>query len=306
MDCKPHLKDISHLALLAGCLVSMPLAAAEVARVGDAVITADALRETMAHHGYNLYEETSVHKALDEAIRFELLASEARRLGMDRDPELQRRANEWLVDKLLRSRASEFNVAAPPSDNELLAYYETHTNDFRRPSVVRGPVLTIFLREGKEGEARQKAADALREWKSGQPVESVLRKYAEDPGERVGGLQGSSFVEGQTSRRYPQAVADAMLGLQLRGEVAAPVETLRALYLVGLAERINGGLQPFAQVKRDIQRTIGQTQRAQADAAYCESLKQKASVMVNEAELKQVIQQLNASTRPPVGPGSPP
>lgn len=301
--CSSLVKGFASLLL---CVFALTLSAAEVARVGSSIITADTVRETAARQGYHLYEEASLKKGLDDAIRFELLAAEAKRLGLDRDAELQRRIKELLVDRLLRNKAPELDADRTPTEAELRAYYEAHANDFRRPTVVRGPVLTIFLREGQEAAARQKAADALREWKAGEPVESVLRKYAEDPSERVGGAQGSAFIEGQASRRYPEAVAAAMFSLNSRGEVATPVETPRALYLVGLTERINGGPQSFEQVKRDIQRAMGQAQRAAAEAAYCDSLKKQFPVVVNEEELRKLRQQLQADTRPPVGPGSPP
>jgi hypothetical protein len=274
--------------------------------VGEAVITTATLRETVARQGYNVYEEASVRKGLNDALRFELLAAEARRLGFDKDPEVQHRLKELLVERLLRAKAGELAADQAVPEAELLAYYESHTNEFRRPTVVRGPVLTVYLREGQEAAARQKAADALRAWKAGEPVESVLRKYADDPSERVGSAQGAAFIEGQPSRRYPEAVARAMFDLKLRGEVAAPVETTRALYLAGLTERQNGGRLPFEQVKRDIQRAIGQAQREQAQAAYCESLKKQFPVVVNEAELHRLMQQVRNDQRPPAGPAGTP
>ena len=297
---------VACFASLLLCAFALNLPATEVARVGETVITTETVRETMARQGYNLYDSASVNKALDDAVRFELLAAEAKRLGLDKDADLQRRIKELLVDRLLREKASLLQPEPAFAEAELRAYYESHTNDFRRPTVVRGSVLTIYLREGQEEAARQKAADALRAWKSGEAVATVLRKYSDDPSERVAGDAGSAFIEGQSSRRYPQVVADAMFGLQLRGQVAAPVETPRAIYLIGLAERINGAPEPFEKVKRDIQRLLGQQVREKAYAAYCESLKKQFPVSVNDEELKKIVQQLNADARPPVGPGGAP
>jgi peptidyl-prolyl cis-trans isomerase C len=288
------------------CSGVSPLHAAEVARVGDAVVTTDQLRQTIARQSYNIYEEASVKKALEDVIRFELLAAEARRVGLDKEPELQRRIKELLVEKLVREKVDTARVDVKFTEAELRAYYDSHTNNFRQPTVVRGPVLTIYLKPENQEEAHRKAADALRDWKAGETTEAVLRKYSDDSSERVGGAQGSSFVEGQASRRYPEEVTKVMFSLKLRGEVAGPIETSRAIYLVSLAERRDGARLPFEQVRRDIERLLGQHQREKAYTDYCESLKKQFPVSVNEAELKKAIGSTSGSARPPAAPVDPP
>lgn len=288
------------------CFVVAPLQAAEVARVGDSVITTDQLRQTIVRQGYNAYDEASVKQALEDAIRFELLAAEARRLGLDKDPELQRRIKELLVEKLVREKVDAARLDVKFTEAELRSYYDSHTNEFRRPTVVSGPVLTIYLREDNQEAARKKAEDALREWKAGEKAEAVLRKYSDDPSERVGGAQGSSFIEGQPSRRYPEEVSKAMFTLKLRGEIAGPIETPRAIYLASLAERRDGGRLPFEQVRRDIERLLGQQQREKAYADYCESLKKQFPVSVNEAEWKKTVQPSTPNAGPPPGPAGTP
>lgn len=282
------------------------VSAAEIARVGEASITEVAVREMVARQGLSLYEEASVRKGLEEAVRFELMAAEARRLGLDRDVEVQRRVKEILVERLLQERSAELSPAVAVSEAEQRAYYEAHTSEFRRPTTVRGPVLTIHLRPGEEAAARDKAGAALRAWKAGEAVEQVLRHYAEDPSERVGGAAGSAFIEGQPSRRYPEAVAQAMFSLERRGELAAPVETPRAIYLVGLTERVNGGREPFERVQRDVQRILAQQRREAAYLAYGETLKAQFPVVVDENALRRMLEQLRAEVRPSVGPGGTP
>lgn len=292
----------SRVAPLLLCVFALNLSAGEVARVGDAVITTDQLRQTIVRQGYNVYEEASVKKALEDAIRFELLAAEARRLGLDKDAELQRRIKELLVEKVVREKVDAARPDVKITEAELRAYYDSHTNEFRRPTVVSGPVLTIYLRADNQDESRRKAEDAVREWKAGEKAEAVLRKYSDDPSERIGGAQGSSFIEGQPNRRYPEEVSKAMFNLKLRGEVAGPIETPRAIYLASLAERRDGGRLPFEQVRRDIERLLGQQQRENAYADYCESLKKQFPVSVNEAELQKAVQPANSDARPPAGP----
>ena len=185
------------------------------------------------------------------------------------------------------------------------AYFQAHTNEFHRPALARGTVITILIKQGNEAEAQSKAAMALQELKTSMKPDAVVRAYSDDPSEKVNGGMSSFFVEGEPSRRYPQAVADAMLGLKLRGDVAGPIASPRALYLIKLAERRDAQPMPYEQVKAEIYKRLQRAQREKLMAEYCESLKKEFPVTVNEAQLKAAVQASKPGGGPPGVPGMP-
>jgi parvulin-like peptidyl-prolyl isomerase len=276
--------------------------AAEVARLGYAIITADALRQTVARSGYDIFDEASIRRGLQDAIQFELLAAEAKKLNLEHDPAIERQIKELLVQRLLNDEIDKPLAGLHFSDEQLKSYYDAHTSDFRRPALARGNVLTILIAQGKETEAHAKGALALEEWKTTHKPEAVVKKYSDDPSERISGGLTDYFIEGQQNRRYPPAVADAMLKLQLRGDVTGPISTPRALYLVGLVERQDPKLTPFDQSKPEIQKRLLRERRDKALAEYCESLKTQFPVSVNEVELKSAVQSAKPGAGPPRGP----
>ena len=290
------------------------LSGAEVARVGDTVITADTVRQTVARNGYNIFEPASARKGLDDAIQFELLAAEATKLGLNQDPALARQIKELLVQRLLAQKVDGPLAAVRFSDEELQAYYQAHTNDFRKPAIARGHVLTILVTEGKAAEAEVKAKQVLEEWKAvsetpiGNPDQAtaIVKRYSDDPAEKINGGMSNFMVEDQPNRRYPQPVQEAMFGLRLRGEVTGPIITPKALYLVGLSERRDGQQTAFEQAKAEVAKRLARERRKQALSNYCESLKKEYPINVNESALKEVVPPAKPGGGPPSVPGGMP
>jgi peptidyl-prolyl cis-trans isomerase C len=305
------------------CFVAA-LQGAEVARVGDAVITSDSVRQTVARNGYNIYDEASVKRGLEDAVQFELLAAEAKRQGLDQEPVMARRIKELLVQQLLAEKVDGPLGTLHFSSEELRTYYDAHTNDFRRAALARGVVITVLIEPGKEAEAQAKARRALEELKDLQPsfatavgnqkfkienpggAAAIVKKYSDDPGERLSGGVSDFFVEGQPGRRYPKEVEEAMLGLRRRGEVAGPVPTARALYLIRLTERRDAQLTAFEQARAEVQRRLVRERRQKLVAEFCEELKKDFPVTVNEPALKEAVQASQPSAGPPGVPGSTP
>ncbi|SPE54346.1 hypothetical protein SBV1_1850001 [Verrucomicrobia bacterium] len=130
-----------------------------------------------------------------------------------------------------------------------------------------------------------------------------MKKYSDDPSEKLNGGLSSYFAEGQPSRRYPQPVADAILQLKLRGEIAGPIATPRALYLIQLTERRDAQLTPFQQARVEVQKRLVRERRQKALAEYFAGLKKQFPIAINESALKQAVQASQPSAGPPSVPG---
>lgn len=65
---------------------------------------------------------------LDSMVRFEVLAREAERLGLDRDPEVVQAQQKVMVQKLVQSRLQTSGPVI--TEAELVRYYEAHQGEF--------------------------------------------------------------------------------------------------------------------------------------------------------------------------------
>ena len=286
--------------------MQLPSLAGEVAKVGTTSISTETVRQTVARNGYNVFDEASVKKGLDDAIQFELFAFEAKKLGLDNDPLLARQIKELLVQKLISQKVDATLSAKTFSDDEPRGYYNSHTNEFRRPAIAKGYVLTVLIGEGKADEAKAKAENFLAEWKDTTKPDAVVKQYSDDAGERVSGGLSNFFVEGQAGRRYPLAVEEGMLALKLRGEFAGPITTSRANYFIRLAERRDSQPTAFEQVRAEIHRRLLREERQKLLSEYGESLKKEIPVTVDEAQLKAAVETSKPGGGPPSIPADAP
>src|SRR6478609_4135302 len=113
------------------------LAAKVLAKVGDHEITLGeyaATLERMDPFERLRYQSADRRKQLlDELIDLELLAEEAKRRGLDKQPETQERVRQMLRDELLAQVRSAGASPSDVSEADARQYYEQHRDDFREP-----------------------------------------------------------------------------------------------------------------------------------------------------------------------------
>ena len=181
---KPGAAAPSASAVTAPAGISPELASRVLAKVGDRAITLGdyaATLERMDPFERLRYQSADRRKQLlGELVDLELLAAEARRRGLDKQPETQERVRQMLRDELLTQVRT---TAASPSDiseADARKYYEAHRDDFREPE--RRRVAHIAL--GSEAEAKALLDRALRatpaEW--GKLVAEKSRDAKTKPG----------------------------------------------------------------------------------------------------------------------------
>ena len=94
--------------------------------------------------------------------RFELFVLEARRRGLENDPEVQEAMKRAMVQRLLFKEFDE--KATPISPEEVSAYYESHKGEFVQPARARYSHLLVPAPKGSpERAAKKKHAQAVLE-----------------------------------------------------------------------------------------------------------------------------------------------
>src|SRR5215471_16817061 len=157
-----------------------------VAKVEDAVITVGDFQERINKQSpFIRARYTTVEKKkefLDNLIRFEVMANEARRRGYDKDPEVVRVMKQQMISKFLQKDfESKLKVEDVP-DADVEKYYKDHPAEFNQKDEVR--LSEIVVKD------KSKADKALAEAKAlpkASPIgadqkgfRDLVTKYSED------------------------------------------------------------------------------------------------------------------------------
>ncbi len=231
---------------------------------------------------------------LDNMIRFELLAQEAIRQGLDQDPEVLRSFKQTMIQKLMRKEFEEKIKPESIAEEELKAYFEANKKDFNKPAMVRAAHILVKVPAdaGPEAwkEAKKKADQIYKEVKETQGDPNAFRrlaaKHSDDAGNRHRGGDLGYFASTAEGGPMPQAFSDAAFAMKKINDISPPVKSERGYHVIKLTGKRNKIERSFEQVKGQIQQRLYKDKRTQAFDDFVNGLKKKSSITVNEEMLK--------------------
>lgn len=284
-------------------ITALPIHAATnvVATVAGSPISVERVKSTMARNGYNVFQVESAQKALDELVNNEVIAAAARQQGFEQHPEVAERIKLILLESYITEKVDRPLQGFSPSDEELKAYYEAHKSEFSQPAFTRGQVLTVFITDGKDGEAANRVGAAMASIKSGKTFEDAIAHFSDDPNERMSRGASTWFSAGKSNRRYPDEVVKALAGTKV-GDVAGPIKTARAYYLAKPTEQRPEAVRGFAESKPAIQRAVLLAKRQVMLDKLCAELRKDFPIKVDDAQLKSAVESSTPNAGPPSGP----
>ena len=147
-----------------------------LARVGDRAITLGQYAASLARmdrfERLRYQSEERQMELLDEMIRVEILAQEARKRGLAEDPEVQLRTMQALRDELLMDIKRGLPKPEQLSEREVRDYYASHKSELTEPK--RHRVLVIIV--GSPELSKQVAKDA--QGATGQRWAELAKRYS--------------------------------------------------------------------------------------------------------------------------------
>ncbi|WP_331371398.1 peptidylprolyl isomerase [Sinorhizobium chiapasense] len=206
-----------------------------------------------------------------DLLKEELLAREARELGLDGDDTVVRRRLAQKMTFLIEDTAR----IAEPTEGELRAFYDAHREKFVRPG--RISFQHIFFDRRKRSDA---AADA-RQLLAKLAASDALAPAAEE-GDRL--LIESDIRDADrygVAGQFGQVFADAVFALS-PGEWSGPIESAYGLHLVRVYEAIPGEQRPFADAKADVAERWRDEQRRVLQERYFAELFRKYQIVADE------------------------
>jgi len=229
---------------------------------------------------------------LDKLIRVELLSQEAERLGLDKDPEVQRAVKQMMVRMMITSDLEKSLLPTEIEEALLKAEFEKNLNKFEKPAQVRASHILVA---GK-ADADKLIAELGRE-KNDLP--RVFREKARTASidaatkERGGDLGYFSKPEEKRAEEpdIPKSVILAAWKIEKVGEVfQEPVQTDKGFHVVMLTNKRPELKKSFESVKRSIEDKMLREKRREVLDQFIATLREKAEVKINEENLKKLTE----------------
>lgn len=209
----------------------------------------------------------SAEERLNRLILFRLAVQEARRSGLEADPEVKQAVDKALYRRFLEKTLEASKTSTEPTEAQLRAAYEALP-------MVRLRHLALFAGTPKEARIAEKKLATIRTaLKKGQDFKTVVLKHSQDAGARFAGDLDYRGVE-----NLPEPIYQAALKLK-PGEVSEPIHLDGALHLIQMMDRM-----PFASAPATYRSLLGNRLRRDAENRALETrlaaLKKDAKVEI--------------------------
>jgi peptidyl-prolyl cis-trans isomerase C len=269
---------------------------AVVARVDGVTITVDQLQQSINQQSpyirarYASKEQKRVF--LNNMIRFEILAKEAARRGLDRDPEVVQTMKSAMITKLLRAELASGIKPDDIQEAELRAFYDGNRERFNKPETVRVSAIVVVDKTQADEAARLARGE---QGQSNKGFRQLVDRFSTDADSKLRGGDLRYFT--RESTEVPKPVVEAAFGLGRTGEVAGPIAAGGKFYIIKQTGRRSAVNRSFDQARREIQNELYKDRREGAQKQFVERLKTKAKIEVFEDNLKKV--RVDTSSRAP-------
>lgn len=276
-----------------------------VAKYGDKVITLGEFAQALADMPeYERLRYQSVERRkelLRSMIDMHLLAEEAKKQGVDKDPVIAEETRQalvaWMRGKLLEGLPAPGTIP----DADLRAFYDAHRDEYREPE--RRRVAQIVT---KDEATAKKAAD---EAKSANATQwgALVKKYSDEKPagteapEMAGDLGFVTAPSDTHAQANPKATAEVRkeaFALPSVGAVSAPFHDTNGWHVLRMIAKNDARDQSFADVERTLRVRVLQEKRAEKEKALLDEMRKKLKVEIDEATLAQIAADLAITPAP--------
>jgi peptidyl-prolyl cis-trans isomerase C len=275
--------------------------------VGDTTITVGDFAEQLADKSpYLRARYTSPERRrelLDELVKFELLAREASRRGLDATDEVVNTKKQVMIQQMMKAEFEDKVKLSDITDQDIEAYYKAHPEEFNKPPQMRASEI-VLKDEAKAKKTLKQVLEKKDDNKLFRELAGTINEDATTKA-RFGDLQFFSQPDqrAEGDPPVPDAVAKAAFTLKEVGDIYPElVKTEAGYHIIKLTGKRKELARTLDQARRPIQHRLWRERREAAVEAFVKSLRDKAKVEENWAALDQI--QIEAAPVAPV-PGTP-
>lgn len=273
-----------------------------LAKFGDHLITLGDFAQVLAdmpEYERMRYQSLERRKELLRSmIDVYLLADEAKKQGLDRDPQVEEETRQilvaWMRQKLLAGLPPPSGIA----EADVRSYYDSHIDEFREPE--RRRVAQIVTAD--EATARK----AFDEAKGATPTAwgALVKKYSEEKPLDTSASEMAGDVGFMTAPGDPHPPASAKVTTEMRvvafsikdpGDLGAPFKDANGWHLVKLLTKEPAHEQSFVDVEKSIRIRLLQDMRAAKEKALLDETKASTKVEIDDGALAAVATSLSVA-----------
>lgn len=286
---------------------------APLAKIDGVVITLGELQDRINRQSpYIRARYTSLEQKrefLDSLIRFEILAKEAYRRGLDKDPEVVRTTKQVMIQKLIRDEFDAKITADTVADADMKAFYDGNLDEYVKPEEVRVSAIIVKNRAQAERVASEARGEA---GKTNKAFRDLVTRYSQDEDSKLRG--GDLRYFNAQTQEVPNPVVKAAFALANVGDVSTAIEAGNgSWYVIKQTGRRRASTKSFDDAKPAIRNKLFRDKRTSAQKEFVDALKTAAKIEVDEANLAKV--RIDPSQTPtddghgrdlpglPIGPG---
>lgn len=228
-----------------------------------------------------------ITSSLENLLVYRTLASEARALGLDQDPEV-RKAVELATERVLGiERLNRFRaeLKVPDMNQAAKEKYLAEQAKFQVPEQVRAMHVLVDTKERSDEEARKRAEEVREKAAAGADFGKLAQEYSDDPGTK--GSQGDLGFFGK-GRMLPQ-FEDAAFALAKSGEISPVVKTRFGYHVIRLVERKPARMKPFEEVRDSLVRQLQDGYMNDRVAEYLSAIRNDKSIKLNTEAIDALV-----------------
>jgi len=260
-----------------------------LAKIDDVAITLAEFQERINRQSsYIRARYTSLEQKkefLDSLVRFEVLAKEAYRRGLDKDPEVVRTMKQVMIQKLMRDEFdAKVTAENTVSDADMKTYFEANLAEYVKPEEVRVSAIIVKNKAQADRVAIEARGDA---GKTNKGFRDLVMKYSADEDSKLRG--GDLRYLDAATKDVPGAVVKAAFTLYNTGDVSQAVDAGNGtFYVLKQTGRRKSVTKTFEDAKAQIRNKLFRDKRLQAQKDFVDRLRSKSKIEVNEANLAKV------------------
>ncbi len=261
---------------------------APLAKIDDVTITLGEFEERINRQSpYIRARYTSLEQKkefLDSLVRFEILAKEAYRRGLDKDPEVVRTMKQVMIQKLMRDEFDAKITADSVKDADMQAFYQANLADYVKPEEVRASAIILRNKAQADRVLLEAKGEA---GKTNKGFRDLVTKYTSDEETKLRG--GDLRYFDLANKELPAPVVKAAFALVNTGDVSSVVDAgTGQYYVLKQTGRRRSMTKSFDEAKPLIRNKLFREQRLVAQKDFVDKLRAQAKIEINEANLAKV------------------
>lgn len=229
---------------------------------------------------------------LDGLIRFELLAAEARRRGLERGPDGAEVSKKLMVKELTK-RSFATGDAPATSESELRELYERSRDEYIRPERLH---VEVFQLEAPRAADQRKFVAASAERLRARLVSALpLENGDANDVATLGGSAGYKRLDlgfqpnEELASRYGERLAAVAAALAKPGDVGQVVETPDSFFVARLIGWQPALARTFEQVRDQLGARVAREAKAREFEALVGRLRTEAGIRIDERALDRIV-----------------